>query len=128
MEHVIEIDEDGKVHGNDLQSAIAAALNSFSAENGSNTPDFILATYLLSSLAAFDAASRARESWYGRALSIGGLAEDEARLRRFVGWLTADIPELHSVEVPRLAESLDRFLAVDGGHSTPSPAAPPSKS
>lgn len=35
----------------------------------------------------------------------------EQRLREFVGWLSADIPELHGVEVPRLAESLARFLA-----------------
>ena len=34
-------------------------------------------------------------------------------LREFCGWLSADIPELHQVEVPRLAESLDRFLAAD---------------
>lgn len=71
-EHVIEIDEDGKVHGNDLQSEIARALNGFSAENGSNTPDFILAQYLLSCLAAFNEASRARETWYGTELRIGG--------------------------------------------------------
>jgi hypothetical protein len=38
--------------------------------------------------------------------------EDETRLREFCGWLSADIPELHSVEVPRLGESLDRFLDV----------------
>jgi hypothetical protein len=31
-------------------------------------------------------------------------------MREFVGWLSGDIPELHSVEVPRLAESLERFL------------------
>lgn len=41
---------------------------------------------------------------------------DEARiLREFCGWLSADIPELHKVEVPRLAESLERFLARTGG-------------
>lgn len=28
----------------------------------------------------------------------------------FLGWLSADIPELRHVEVPRLAESYDRFL------------------
>lgn len=71
-EHVIEIDKNGKVHGNDLQSAIAEALNRFSAENGSNTPDFILAQYLLACLAAFNEASRAREAWYGKELRIGG--------------------------------------------------------
>lgn len=59
------------VNGNDLQSEIASVLNRFSAENSSNTPDFILAQYLLSCLAAFNEASRAREKWYGTELRIG---------------------------------------------------------
>ncbi len=109
-EQIIEIDENGKVHGNDLASALADALNRFSAENGSNTPDFILAQFLLDCLTAFNACSRARETWYGRSLSIGG-PDEAAKLRQFAGWLSADIPELHSVEVPRLAESLERFIA-----------------
>jgi hypothetical protein len=36
---------------------------------------------------------------------------DQPRLlREFVGFLSADVPELHSVEIPRLAESLESFL------------------
>ena len=50
-----------------LRSAIEHAINSASAEKGSNTPDFILAEYLTDALAAFDAAVTAREKWYGRA-------------------------------------------------------------
>lgn len=45
-----------------LAEEIRAALNRYSAENGSNTPDFILAQYLLACLAAFDAAVQQRES------------------------------------------------------------------
>jgi hypothetical protein len=97
---------------NNLESDIAAAINRASAENDSNTPDFLLAAFLVNCLAAFSACSRAREQWYGRALSIGAPSE-AARMRQFVGWLSADIPELHGVEVPRLAESLDRFLAAE---------------
>lgn len=33
-------------------------------------------------------------------------------MREFCGWLSADITELHSLEVPKLAESLDRFFAM----------------
>lgn len=40
-------------------------LNSNSAENGSNTPDFILAEYLLGCLHEFDKAVTARNTWYG---------------------------------------------------------------
>lgn len=49
-----------------LRKEIEIALNKHSAENGSNTPDFILATYLTGCLASFNAAVAARESWYGR--------------------------------------------------------------
>lgn len=49
-----------------LEEDIAAILNRYSAENASNTPDFILATYLLDCLAAFNRAVNKREKWYGR--------------------------------------------------------------
>lgn len=41
-------------------------INQFSIENGSDTPDFILAQYLANCLAIFDLAMREREKWYGR--------------------------------------------------------------
>ncbi len=50
----------------DLEHAIAKALNRFSAENASNTPDFILAQYLLGCLAAWNQATQQRETWWGR--------------------------------------------------------------
>lgn len=51
---------------NDLASEIAAALNRFSAENASNTPDWILAQFLLGCLKAWNENIQKRESWYGR--------------------------------------------------------------
>lgn len=57
----------------ELEQDIAAVLNRHSAENVSNTPDFILAQYLLACLAAFNTASLGRERWYGKSLSIGGV-------------------------------------------------------
>lgn len=47
-----------------LRDAIRDALNRHSAENGSHTPDFILAGYLTDCLAAFDRATALRTSWY----------------------------------------------------------------
>ena len=44
----------------DLRERIREAINCASAENGSNTPDFILAEYLMDCLKAFDRATRAR--------------------------------------------------------------------
>jgi hypothetical protein len=49
-----------------LRDDIESAINRVSAENGSNTPDFILAQYLIDCLAAYDRAVMAREKWYGR--------------------------------------------------------------
>lgn len=73
MEEIVEIDEDGKVHGNDLEHALASALNRFSAENASNTPDWILAQFLLGCLAAWNTGVQQRETWYGRDARPGSL-------------------------------------------------------
>jgi hypothetical protein len=53
-------------------TALQDLINSYSKENGSNTPDFILAQYLMDCLDAFDKCSRAREKWFGKELTIGG--------------------------------------------------------
>lgn len=49
-----------------LINAFAHAINCESRENASNTPDFILASYLMACLETFEAAVNARERWYGR--------------------------------------------------------------
>lgn len=41
-------------------------VNRHSMEQYSNTPDFVLAEYLLRQLEVFDLAVRERERWYGR--------------------------------------------------------------
>lgn len=51
---------------------IATVINKHSRENGSNTPDFILAEMMMTCLEAFEAASLRREKWYNKALSING--------------------------------------------------------
>lgn len=50
----------------ELEEEIRAGLNRVSAESASNTPDWILAQYLLACLDAFNMAVQQRESWYGR--------------------------------------------------------------
>lgn len=42
----------------------AAAINKVSAENESNTPDFILANYLVMCLEIFDHITNMRNDWY----------------------------------------------------------------
>ena len=56
----------------DFRRDLEAVINGNSMENGSNTPDCILAEYLAECLRAFDQASRAREAWYGKALTVFG--------------------------------------------------------
>ncbi len=56
----------GPVKVTTLLEDIQNAINRHSAENASNTPDFILAQYLEACLAAFDVAVQQRETWYGR--------------------------------------------------------------
>ena len=61
----MEITPAGEVVMKGLRHEIETAINRVSAENSSNTPDFILADFLVSCLAAFDRATRERERWYG---------------------------------------------------------------
>jgi hypothetical protein len=51
---------------------LASLINKYSLENGSNTPDFILALYLQQCLATFNDIMKKREDWYGRRCGIGG--------------------------------------------------------
>ena len=51
-----------------FEKELEALLNSHSMENGSDTPDFILAAYLTACLKAFDAGVSRREEWYGRTI------------------------------------------------------------
>lgn len=41
-------------------------INKHSKENGSDTPDFILADYLVDCIGVFDKTIQVREKWYGR--------------------------------------------------------------
>ena len=61
----MSIDARGNTKRINFLKQLAQFLNSFSEENGSNTPDFILATFLDHCLAAWNDATRAREIWYG---------------------------------------------------------------
>lgn len=59
------------MHETTFQSELEALINRYSQENGSNTPDFILAEYLAGCLMTFNAAVMARSKWYGGRDRIG---------------------------------------------------------
>lgn len=72
-------------------------INRHSKENGSDTPDFILARYLENVLDNFDAAVKEREEWYGRATHLEELDSginslpDESEEDFDIGGVTPDI-------------------------------------
>lgn len=49
-----------------LRTEIQDVLSRYSAENASDTPDYVLAHFLMGCLAAWNEAVRERERWYGR--------------------------------------------------------------
>lgn len=56
---------------NDFQTELESLINRYSLENNSNTPDFILASYINACLAAFNEAVNQRSDWYDRHDSPG---------------------------------------------------------
>lgn len=49
-----------------FEKELTELINRHSMENGSDTPDFILANYLINCLANWNFAILSRETWYGR--------------------------------------------------------------
>jgi len=47
-----------------FEQELEQLINKYSKENGSNTPDFILAEYLVRCLRAFNVGVKKREDWY----------------------------------------------------------------
>ncbi len=58
-----------------FEKELKGLINKHSMENGSDTPDFILAKYLRSCLLAFNGATRRRERWYGREMEASAKEE-----------------------------------------------------
>lgn len=49
-----------------FKNELRGLINKYSKESGSDTPDFILASYVVEQLEVFDSVMRARENYYGR--------------------------------------------------------------
>jgi hypothetical protein len=49
---------------NTFQEELVSLINRYCMENGSNTPDFLLAEYLVGCLEVFNDTVRKREKWY----------------------------------------------------------------
>ena len=54
----------------EFENELAHLINKFSLENGSDTPDFVLAQYLCSCLSNFNHASYARKLWHQKDIEV----------------------------------------------------------
>lgn len=71
--HNREVDGGGEVSPMlPLEEDVRAALNRNSAENSSNTPDYLLAEFLVACLDAYNVTVRQRDAWYGIHPEPGG--------------------------------------------------------
>jgi hypothetical protein len=55
-----------------FETALSNLLNCYSMENVSNTPDFILAEFMMRCLMTFNTATKRRDDWFGIAAVLGG--------------------------------------------------------
>lgn len=62
-----------------LGKDIECLINKYSREEDSNTPDFILAAYLIACLEAFEVASNRRQVWYGVDLAPGEMVTGQSK-------------------------------------------------
>ena len=60
-----------KVLEGEFRKELETLINRYSKENGSDTPDFILADFLIRVLEAFDHTVRDRGQWYGQKTPFG---------------------------------------------------------
>jgi len=65
------MNDKGNMNISQLRTDIESAINRNSAENGSDTPDWILADYLMACLENFDNTVHARSCWYNHHCRIG---------------------------------------------------------
>lgn len=64
-------DEQEAPENNDFRSELKSLLNKFNIEGASNTPDHVLADYLIRCLDNFTETTQNREAWYGVKLRPG---------------------------------------------------------
>ncbi len=65
----------------ELEKKFSDLLNCESRENDSNTPDYMLAEFMVKCLEAFELTSNKREVWYGIELEPGGINIPKEKLK-----------------------------------------------
>jgi len=80
-----------------LERDLESVLNRYSAENGSNTPDFLLAEYLMGCLAAWNKGVIARDKWYAVRLRPGDSYFERDALESEQNEILVPVPPGYSV-------------------------------
>lgn len=64
-----------------FQQELSSLINRHSLENGSNTPDFVLANFLQDTLKVYEKAVKARDDWYNRWSSFGEIEVSDGPIK-----------------------------------------------
>lgn len=76
----MDVEDEDQEPPHPLAADLTMLLNRVSAENDSNTPDFMLANYLIGCLEIFGVTVRARDEWYGIQTGVvKSIGEPDAR-------------------------------------------------
>jgi len=105
MKGMINVEDDLKKAADKsiaFRKELEILINMFSKENGSDTPDFILANYMANMLGAFDTAVQARTEWY----------ESETPINEMINPTTGD----NRVTSPVAGNVLDECVGPEGVH------------
>lgn len=82
-------------------------INKYSLENDSNTPDFVLARYLMDCLKAASRMIADREDWYGRPIRVYTEYDPAKHTTRA---MVEEIPDLYAEEATRSTQaSMDKL-------------------
>lgn len=100
-----------------LARALEQLLNSYSAENGSNTPDFILASLLMQTLKTWELHTVERDRWWGNRslLGVGGGGAAERTIDGAVP--TSEKTLLPGVDITKPRDLIGEALGAAAGMS-----------
>ncbi len=95
-----------------LEKELAGVLNGECRENDSNTPDFLLAEFIMTCLEAFELASNKREVWYGVELKPGcSVSRDDMLGAAARGWCSK-INESKTMDVDLATAIVDEIIKI----------------